>query len=167
MFLDDSVEYGRRIERERSAERDLALARAVAWEARYGPKTNASGELYDYTDAELHAIIAQVDASLGEKWQQAVKEDGERRAAFFLHQSVQAAEPPSTHSSTEDCHICHVRHHDRATAYERGEEEGKRAEQQRAAYLLRELLDATANHAVFVAARQYIAEAEAAQKGEG
>ncbi len=180
-----------------SAERDLAIARAVAWEARYGPKTNASGELYDYTDAELRAIIAAVDASLGGKagdshapapvLDRAAEEGagGAPTANPALHpesRSAQAAEPPSDPGRHSDIvELClridafvnaagdQVKHWTKG--FDEGYAKAKRAEQQRAVGIMRALLDTDylpeEIDAAVEAANDYIAEAEAAQKGEG
>jgi len=163
-----------------SAERDLAIARAVA--ADYG-YVSAQGDSY------LLAIIVQVDASLGGVRESSRGQDvvqnvpasgDETQLSAKLQHQAQAADPPSDpiycpHQNLPLDEVCCSRCH--------GIHEGRRAEQQRAAGILRATLDyalavepgdigldthpGSDYDNVIKAAEQYIAAAEAAQKGDG
>ncbi len=105
-----------------SAARDLAIARAVfTWACSNFPE--------EPRDDEFRAIIAQVDASLGGEAAKAPDHQAEVASRKVGLDSEPSAEPPST------LHDASLRVHPSAVA------EAVRAEQQRAAGIMRALLD--------------------------
>lgn len=161
-----------------SAERDLAIARAVRDSIGEGlAMTKPQRVTFCYIwgrdddDHALRAIIAQVDASLGGEATRslggALAPNAPSAGASDEPSERQAAEPPSIFNRT----------------WEEGYQYGLRSEQQRAAGILKATLDyalavepgdigldthpGSDYDNVIKAAEQYIAETEAAQKGEG
>jgi membrane-associated protease RseP (regulator of RpoE activity) len=150
-----------------STARDLAIARAVSDTAiRTWITKKTKLIVAAVSDKDLLAIIAAVDASLGGKagdshapapvLDRAAEDHGTVAAPTGgVHpesRSAQAAEPPGDDIVWPDTKIVTT-----VNPYANGYREAKRE----AVGIIRELVDGTASEAVFVAALQYIAAAEA------